>query len=423
MNKKEYRKITTDARRIVGRKYGFRQNSYINFKVSQAYFFCLNFLNNEVKLTVKPMYADDLWWDIWDAAENKKEPLSLRGLGAFSLPGQILSSYEISETAEPDELSNQYEHIFQDADLIISKFLAQNPDADIFYPNESDMEYDPDRLLYLISLIHNGREDEALEIIKEARDNKHMCMFQSGLFSDSYTYIRKWCNQSDLSQKLRHWLRKHFISTNASNNNRRNRISDIRKDKNKRKRKPIVLKLSGWIYFILFAPIIYYIIYWGYDLHQRTLYEIPWWGWIIAELLFLILLFFRTHNKESVFETAHKFVLFITLGLILSIIPIGVSICLFDGLNNWFAKSEPSNAPAMVIDKRFQKFRLRSGYITRYINTVHFIDEDKTIKIDNLKLYNMPMHKEIMITYRHGLFGFDIFDNACYIPEDIDNDQ
>ena len=77
----------------------------------------------------------------------------------------------------------------------------------------------------------------------------------------------------------------------------------------------------------------------------------------------------------------------------------------------------------MVIDKRFQKFRLRSGYITRYINTVHFIDEDKTIKIDNLKLYNMPMHKEIMITYRHGLFGFDIFDNACYIPEDIDNDQ
>lgn len=118
MNKREYRKITADARRIVGRKYGFRQNSYINFKESQAYFFCLNFLNNEVKLTVKPMYADDLWWDIWDAAENKKEPLSLRGTGAYSLPGQILSSYEISETTEADELSNQYEHIFQEADFI-----------------------------------------------------------------------------------------------------------------------------------------------------------------------------------------------------------------------------------------------------------------------------------------------------------------
>lgn len=219
MNKREYRKITADARRIAGRKYGFRQNSYINFKESQAYFFCLNFLNNEVKLTVKPMYADDLWWDIWDAAENKKEPLSLRGTGAYSLPGQILSSYEISETTEADELSTQYEHIFQEADFIISNFLAENPDADIFYPNEANMEYDPDRLLYLIALIHNGREDEALEIIKEARDNKHMCMFQSGLFSDSYTYIRRWCNKSDLSQKLRHWLRKHLISTKASKNN------------------------------------------------------------------------------------------------------------------------------------------------------------------------------------------------------------
>lgn len=420
MNKREYRKITADARRIVGRKYGFRQNSYINFKESRAYFFCLNFLNNEVKLTVKPMYADDLWWDIWDAAENKKEPLSLRGTGAYSLPGQILSSYEISETTEADELSNQYEHIFQEADFIISNFLAENPDADIFYPNEANMEYDPDRLLYLIALIHNGREDEALEIIKEARDNKHMCMFQSGLFSDSYTYIRRWCNKSNLSQKLRHWLRKHLISTKASKNNYRKTISDNKNDKYKRK--PLYLRLSGWIYFIIFAPIIYYITYLGYDLHQRTLYEIPWYVWIMAELLFLILLFFRTHNKESIFESAHKFVLFITLGFILSIIPIGISIGLFDGLNYLFAKSEPINAPAMVIDKKFRKIRLRGGYITRYMNTVHFINDDRTVEIDNMDLFNMPMYQEVMITYRHGLFGFDIFDNVRYIPEDVVND-
>lgn len=76
----------------------------------------------------------------------------------------------------------------------------------------------------------------------------------------------------------------------------------------------------------------------------------------------------------------------------------------------------------MVIDKKFRKIRLRGGYITRYMNTVHFINDDRTVEIDNMELFNMPMYQEVMITYRHGLFGFDIFDNVHYIPEDVVND-
>lgn len=41
----------------------------------------------------KALYADDLWWDIWGATENKKEPLSLRGIGAYTLSGPVLASY------------------------------------------------------------------------------------------------------------------------------------------------------------------------------------------------------------------------------------------------------------------------------------------------------------------------------------------
>lgn len=33
MTHKEYRKIIADARRSVSREYGFRQSSYINFKI------------------------------------------------------------------------------------------------------------------------------------------------------------------------------------------------------------------------------------------------------------------------------------------------------------------------------------------------------------------------------------------------------
>lgn len=64
------------------------------------------FLTGDVRLTVKPMYADDLWWNIWDASDNKNEPLSLRGTGAYSLSGQILTSDEITKVADKGELTN-----------------------------------------------------------------------------------------------------------------------------------------------------------------------------------------------------------------------------------------------------------------------------------------------------------------------------
>lgn len=197
MTDKEYRKIVADVRRSVSRKYGFHQSSYINFKVDGGYFFCLSFLTDEARLTVKPMYVDDLWWDIWDASENKKEPMSLRGTGAYSLSGQVLATYDIKGTTDKSKLENQFEQVFNDATAEITMFIADNPDADLFYPDESKMDHDPDRLLYLMALIHNGKEEIALEIIKDARKNKHRCEFQSGMFSDSYTYIRRWCSHEN----------------------------------------------------------------------------------------------------------------------------------------------------------------------------------------------------------------------------------
>lgn len=202
--------MIADARLSVSRKYGFRQSSYINFKVENGYFFCLMFLG-DVWLTVKPMYADDLWWDIFEATENKDEPLSLRGKGAFSLNGQVLSSVEMAIIDDKGELNDIIENVFKNANDVISEFLTANPDADTFFPDESKMYYDPDRLQYLMALIHNGREEEVLAIIKEARKNKHHCMFQSGLFSDSYTYIRRWCHHRIISKRA-FAIRNHAVN-------------------------------------------------------------------------------------------------------------------------------------------------------------------------------------------------------------------
>lgn len=204
MTYKEYNKKVADARRSVSRKYGFRQSSYINFKVEEGYFFCLYFFVDEARLTVKPMYADTLWWKIWDAPECINAPISLRGTGAYALSGMVLAIYENlidpKESIEP-EIKDLYEHIFIQADAEISRFISNNPDADTFYPNETKMDYDPDRLLYLMALIHNKQEDKALLIIKEARSNKHHCVFCSGWNSDSYTYIKRWCNRNNSFHK------------------------------------------------------------------------------------------------------------------------------------------------------------------------------------------------------------------------------
>lgn len=123
MTDREYQKMRADARRGVSRKYGFRQSSYINFKVEYGYFFCLYFLT-DVRLTVKPMYADDLWWDIWESTENKNEPLSLRGTGAYSLSGQILATYEIKDTTDRSELESLFEQVFHNATAEIKKFIG-----------------------------------------------------------------------------------------------------------------------------------------------------------------------------------------------------------------------------------------------------------------------------------------------------------
>lgn len=137
MTDKEYQKMIADARRSVSRKYGFRQSSYINFKVEGDYFFCLYFLSDEARLTVKPMYADDLWWNIWDASDSKKEPLSLRGTGAYSLSGQILTSDEITKVTDKEELTDIIDGMFKNATDAISKFIIANPNADSFFPDES----------------------------------------------------------------------------------------------------------------------------------------------------------------------------------------------------------------------------------------------------------------------------------------------
>ena len=75
----------------------------------------------------------------------------------------------------------------------IENFLRNHPNADTFIPNKN-CNYDADKLLYFITLLHNGRKNEVVQAIKELKAKGHSCQFcdwASGM--DSYDFILKWC--------------------------------------------------------------------------------------------------------------------------------------------------------------------------------------------------------------------------------------
>ena len=106
----------------------------------------------------------------------------------------------------------------------------------------------------------------------------------------------------------------------------------------------------------------------------------------------------------------------VTFGVVSGIMAVGVCIGLFDGINRLFA-SEPINKTAIVTNMKFHHVGRGRGDFSRFITVVKCTPDNKTLKIDDVGLYNVPPQSEVMISYRQGLFGIDIFDNFNYMPE------
>lgn len=93
MTRKEFKKGINECRKIVGNQFGFKKSGYVSYKIVNGYFFYIHHLvDTSVDLRVKPLYADDLWFDIFQIPESKK-PLSLRGNGAFALSGELIGEF------------------------------------------------------------------------------------------------------------------------------------------------------------------------------------------------------------------------------------------------------------------------------------------------------------------------------------------
>lgn len=196
MKRTELMKISAIERRKISKTYGFRQSGHINWTVESGYFFYIQSLRLEdVTLMVKPIYVDDLWWEIFGIAENKNAPMSLRGTGAFSVFGKMIATYGFLsgniEQYSRHDIEAIWPEIFNSVKNDIAQFLQSNPDVDAYMPDKEEYS-GGDNLMYFMTLLHNGKKEEVVRMIKAFKSECHHCLFRSDGM-DSYDFILKWC--------------------------------------------------------------------------------------------------------------------------------------------------------------------------------------------------------------------------------------
>ena len=210
----ELNKKDTSIRKNVAKKFGWKQSSYINWIVEGGYYFYLVHLNcyGEATLYVKPLYIDDLWWDIFEMSSNKKAPVSLRGNGTFSLDGvRILntpdlfdirtnergSEYELEKIQKysDEDIEKIWDNVFQQFDNEVQRFLKENPDPDSYFPEEGKCyEY-----YTLITYLHAGDRQKVLDKIAELRatpdrmKTRFAWSYDDGTSRDGLDFIEAWC--------------------------------------------------------------------------------------------------------------------------------------------------------------------------------------------------------------------------------------
>lgn len=109
---------------------------------------------------IKPLWIDDLLWDILEMPENKEEPLSLRAIGAFAVMGS-----EIYKN-ETELLAWTYDELEAYAIWSIEHFhqSIQSGNIEQFYDCISSSGYHQE-LRIALSLVYNKKYEEAIRYL------------------------------------------------------------------------------------------------------------------------------------------------------------------------------------------------------------------------------------------------------------------
>ena len=132
---------------------------------------------------VKPLWLDDLFWDLFDMASNKDEPLSLRAIGAFSVYGAtIYEDKTVLEHWSEEELrgavSKYVDHFYESIKTVPFSAFEENLSGG--YHGE---------LREALYYIHNEQYEKALLVVGDGN-----AYFSNGDLT-IYDAIRNLCRE------------------------------------------------------------------------------------------------------------------------------------------------------------------------------------------------------------------------------------
>ena len=133
---------------------------------------------------LKPLWIDDLLWDLLGMPENKKEAASLRAIGAFTVYGSQICKLETElscwEFEELEACVTAYiEHFYQDIQSCGMEHFQEYTDREPYHRE----------LRKALSLVHDGQYQDAID---------HISTFGRGSFCNKGIWINdaiiEYCN-------------------------------------------------------------------------------------------------------------------------------------------------------------------------------------------------------------------------------------
>ncbi len=155
------------------KKYRLKKRDYKFYVSKNDMFYSAILSMNGNKLQAyfyaKPLWLDDILWDILGMSSNKDEPISLRGVGAFTILSQIREEdYIVDNTEEIDEaVTKTFEELAA---------LADSYEEDDFLADYQTIAYQQEAIKAIV-LVHQEEYDKALAL---CRENKIGCFGVEG---------------------------------------------------------------------------------------------------------------------------------------------------------------------------------------------------------------------------------------------------
>lgn len=151
------------------KKYKFKKRDYMLWFNKNDLFFSSHIFVCETidggcgcgcNIEIKPLWLDDILWECLNMEENKKEPMSLRSIGAFTVSGsKICSIFHKMEKWSVEELELLVEQYLE-------KFyeIIQTRTIEDFYSNLRNESYH-EELRVALTFVHDEKYQEALDYL------------------------------------------------------------------------------------------------------------------------------------------------------------------------------------------------------------------------------------------------------------------